>query len=381
MKQVATAGLNSVRRWFSGPTALEIMDQHRGTGPGFDLLRIVLSLLVILLHSFHTAYGVPESRFLATGWSHPIWAATLPIFFGLSGFLVAGSALRSRSLKVFLAFRALRIFPALTVEITLSALILGPLLTTVPISDYVSDVRFLKYFGNIIGWIHFELPGVFEHNPASGIVNKSLWTLHPELLSYVLMTGLMFSGIAYSRLKTTLLWVAVTIALAAYNLATSKFELHGIYGSQVLIYYFLTGILTYHWRHIIVINVPLLVIALAGAYVLMETPQTTFVLLPLVNMYIMVSIGMMRFPPVKLLQGGDYSYGLYLYAFPIQQAIVEFLPGYRNWWTVFGLAVAITFGVAFLSWHLIEKPALKLKRWVQNAPRPIPSVTEPSRIA
>ncbi len=121
------------------------------------------------------------------------------------------------------------------------------------------------------------------------------------------MTGLMFSGIAYSRLKTTLLWVAVTIALAAYNLATSKFELHGIYGSQVLIYYFLTGILTYHWRHIIVINVPLLVIALAGAYVLMETPQTTFVLLPLVNMYIMVSIGMMRFPPVKLLQGGDYS--------------------------------------------------------------------------
>lgn len=379
MKRVAATAINSIKDWFSGPSAKNIMDAHNGTGPGFDLLRIGLSLLVILLHSFHTAYGVPQSRFLATGWSHPIWAATLPIFFGLSGFLVSGSALRSRSLKVFLSFRALRIFPALTVEITLSALILGPLLTTLPIWDYVSDTRFLKYFGNIVGWIHFELPGVFEHNPSAGIVNRSLWTLHPELLSYVLMTALMFSGIAYSRWKTTLLWIGATAVLATYNLMTGKYELTGIYNGGVLIYYFLTGILAYHWRHVVVINARLFIIALVSAYVLTELPQTTFLVLPLVNIYIMIYIGMMKFPHVKLLQRGDYSYGLYLYAFPIQQAIVQFLPDHRNWWTVFVLAVVITFGVATLSWHLIEKPALRLKKWVQNAPRPIPSTTEPSR--
>src|ERR1700753_361212 len=98
----------STTGWLSGPTAKQIMDEHGGAGPGFDMVRISLSLLVILLHSFHTAYGIPAAEYLATGWSHPIWAATLPIFFGLSGFLVSGSALRSRSLRVFLTFRALR---------------------------------------------------------------------------------------------------------------------------------------------------------------------------------------------------------------------------------------------------------------------------------
>jgi peptidoglycan/LPS O-acetylase OafA/YrhL len=371
ISRYATAG------WLSGPTAKQIMDEHGGAGPGFDMVRIGLSLLVILLHSFHTAYGIPAAEFLATGWSHPIWAATLPIFFGLSGFLVAGSALRSRSLRVFLTFRALRIFPALATEISLSALILGPLLTTVPLGEYFSDPRFLRYFGNIIGWIHFELPGVFEQNPNPGIVNRSLWTLHPELLSYVLMAGLIMVGWVYSRWKVTLFWIFATVVLAGYNLVTAKLELHGIYSGGILIYYFLTGILAYHWRDAIVINWRLFVAALIMSYVLMRLPQTTFIVLPLTNVYIMVFLGMVRFPHVKFLQSGDYSYGLYLYAFPIQQAIVQFFPAFRSWWMVFLLAVLVTFCVAWISWHAIEKPTLKLKRWMHNVPKPIPSTTEP----
>lgn len=367
-----------VAEWLSGPTVKELMDANGGAGPGFDHLRIALSLLVILLHCFHTAYGVPDSEFLATGWSHPIWAATLPVFFGLSGFLVSGSALRSQSLKVFLSFRALRIFPALAVEISLSALILGPLLTTLPLQSYFTDARFLRYFGNIIGWIHFELPGVYDSNPSAGIVNRSLWTLHPELLSYVLMAGLMWFGFVYSRWKVTLLWLLATMVLAAYNLVTGRFELVGIYPGQVLVYYFLTGIVVFHWRDRIVVNPWLFVASLFGSYVLARTPQTTFVVLPLANMYIMLFLGMLKMPRIALLQSGDYSYGLYLYAFPIQQAIVQFLPSYRTWWVVFCLAVPITFCVALVSWHMIEKPCLRLKRFVQNAPKPIPSVTEPS---
>ncbi|MDR3465930.1 MAG: acyltransferase [Xanthobacteraceae bacterium] len=365
-------------RWLSGPTVKERMDAHGGGGPGFDLLRIALSLLVILLHSFHTAYGVPASDFLATGWSHPIWAATLPVFFGLSGFLVCGSALRSRSLRVFLTFRALRIFPALAVEISLSALILGPLLTTLPWQSYFTDARFLRYFGNIVGWIHFELPGVFEQNPSQGIVNRSLWTLHPELLCYVMMAGLMWFGFVYSRWKVTVLWLLATAVLGAYNLFTGRFELIGIYPGQVLVYYFLTGLVVFHWRDRIVVNPWLFALSVIGSYVLALIPQTTFIALPLANVYIMLYLGMMKLPRVAFLQNGDYSYGLYLYAFPIQQAIVEFLPNARSWLVVFCLAVPITFCVALFSWHVIEKPTLKLKRFVQNAPKPIPSVTEPS---
>ena len=100
----------------SANTAGEVMTRNSGAGPGFDLLRIVLSLFVILLHSFHVSY--PSTIYLATNWSAPIWASILPIFFSLSGFLVAGSAVRSKSLKVFLSYRVLRIVPALSVEVT-----------------------------------------------------------------------------------------------------------------------------------------------------------------------------------------------------------------------------------------------------------------------
>jgi peptidoglycan/LPS O-acetylase OafA/YrhL len=88
----------------------------------------------------------------------------VPAFFALSGFLVTGSALRLRATAPFLTFRVLRILPALLVEVTLSALILGALFTTLPLKSYFSDPQFFRYFGNIVGLITFHLPGVFESN-------------------------------------------------------------------------------------------------------------------------------------------------------------------------------------------------------------------------
>ena len=87
--------------------------------------------------------------------------------------------------------------PALFVEITLSALVLGPLLTTWLLRDYVADIRFWEYFGNIVGRIRFELPGVFESNPVAGVVNQNLWTLKPEFYCYILMAIMIAVGILH----------------------------------------------------------------------------------------------------------------------------------------------------------------------------------------
>ena len=98
----------------------------------------------------------------------------VPAFFAVSGFLVTGSGLRVRATSTFLAFRVLRILPALLVEVTLSALVLGPIFTRLPLSSYFSDQQFFRYFGNIVGWITFYLPGVFQNNHVSVVNGKCM---------------------------------------------------------------------------------------------------------------------------------------------------------------------------------------------------------------
>ena len=353
----------------SGETVLSIMERNRGSGPGFDWVRIGLSLAVILLHSFHTSYGYRFSNSLADGAAGPFFAAILPMFFGLSGFLVAGSALRTRNLKIFLAFRVLRIMPALVTEVTLSALVLGTLMTTFALRDYFSDVRFFIYFGNIVGWVHFYLPGVFVDNPRSGIVNQNLWTLHPELISYAVMAAMMVSTIVYKRIYITIFWALATIILFAINLQTSIFEPHGTYPGKILVYFFVTGIVAFHWRDKIVINKLYPLLAIVLAYFLYWQHNTTFIIqFPLI--YLTLWLGMQAFPRIEWLQRGDYSYGLYLYAYPVQQTLVSQFVWSREWYINFALTVPITLAIAMLSWHFVEKPALSLKRYLQPAPKP-----------
>ena len=97
------------------------------------------------------------------------------MFFALSGFLVAGSMERTPKLSQFLTLRIIRLVPALAVEVLLCALILGPLVTNKPLWDYFAAPEFWAYFRNIVGDVHFTLPGVFEDNKLPRIVNASLW--------------------------------------------------------------------------------------------------------------------------------------------------------------------------------------------------------------
>lgn len=226
-------------------TFAAVLQRNRGLGPGFDFLRLALALSVVLFHSFQLTYG----RSWSAGIFEPAVLLIVPAFFALSGFLVAGSMVRVRSVRTFIAFRALRIAPALAVEITLSALILGPLVTTLSLAGYVSDPQFAIYFTNVLGWIHYHLPGVFLGNPLGGIVNGQLWTVPSELHCYILLAVLMVLRIA----TRPVLMLAVFVVLASAESATAllpghHYDVRVLNSQEMLVLCFLCGNVFFLWR-------------------------------------------------------------------------------------------------------------------------------------
>lgn len=342
------------------PTVASVLDKNRGAGPGFDAMRIGLAICILLFHAIQNSYAeryvdyVPE-------FSYPFILALLPMFFCLSGFLVTGSALRTRSVPLFLSYRGLRIFPALAVEVTLSAILLGPLLTTLPLQEYFRDRQFFEYFGNIVSIIRYTLPGVFADNPVPHIVNICLWTLRPEFYCYAIMAAMMLSSVVYRPRLYSRVFLAASVILAISNATTGFGDATSTFPWHVIIYYFFIGIAFYHWSDRIRLHFSLFLVAAALSYFLLTRLGVTYlVAFPLT--YCVVYLGMLKVPRIPLLQNGDYSYGIYLFHFPIQQTLVHLFPGMREWWLLFPAAAILTMLFAAASWHFIEKPSLSLKK-------------------
>jgi peptidoglycan/LPS O-acetylase OafA/YrhL len=359
------------REPWPGETIGSALVRHNGDGPGFLLLRYGLAITIFLLHARGLSRGVVMFPATAgvlphegSGWNgptRPILVVLVPAFFSLSGFLVAGSALRLRSTTTFLGFRALRIFPALVVEVTLSALVLGPLFTTLPLSKYLIDPQFFRYFGNIVGWVTFSLPGVFESSKQP-IVNGNLWTLPSELDCYIITAILMSFGIIYNRSSVTLLVMLATAIFlflnSASNFAVTQWQLAG----HTVTYYFFVGLIFFLWKDKIPLRRSLFVLFAIASYALLYSRHTIYLAPPFV-VYCTVFLGVVGFPELKWLKSRDYSYGIYLYGYPIIQAtvcIAQPLRGYAVEVGVVSLTATVLF--AAMSWTFIEKPALRLKR-------------------
>ena len=352
-------------------TAGQIMERHKGTGPGFDAMRLALALTIFAVHAYFVSQG--DDLHLWSSPLRPMLVTLVPLFFSVSGFLVTGSAIRTGSIPVFLTFRALRIVPALIPVVTLSAVVLGPLLTTRPLSDYFFSRAFFEYFGNVFGLTRYYLPGVFETNPMP-YVNVNLWTLRPEYLSYALMAAAMLTGLLPRRRTLTICFLALSVVLTIANLFDPSLSEgnEGGYRPNVPIYYFMMGAVAFHWRDQIVLDVRLFAGSLALAYLALRYPGCAY-LAAYPTMYCMIYLAMQQPPSLALLEKGDYSYGVYIYGFPIQQSLLFLFPVFRQSWVLLlVVGVSMTLGIAMLSWHWIERPALKLKHRV--APR-VPQVS------
>jgi peptidoglycan/LPS O-acetylase OafA/YrhL len=343
-------------------TIAKRMIQTNGRTSGFDYLRIGLAVGVIGVHCTSTSYGAAVDRII---WARPqvaLFHMILPMFFALSGFLVAGSLERCPTLVSFYGLRALRIVPALLVEVLISALIFGPLLTNVDLATYFSAPEFRAYFLNILGDIHYVLPGVFTHNPIPNTVNQQLWTVPYELECYVALGVLVVIGLVRSR---CLLFIPVFVGQALWAWEAIKRggdHTAGASGPD-LVLSFLVGVLFFVYRERVPLNLPLFGAALALSVGLVLLPRGAYYI-PIPVTYVTVYLGLLDPPKVRGLFGGDYSYGLYLYGFPIQQAFASMGPWAHHWYLNLGFTLALGFSIAFLSWHYIEKPALALRRFL-----------------
>lgn len=337
--------------------------------------------MVLFDHSFLIAEG-EKHQFSQPGIT-VLQASILPMFFALSGFLITGSAIRLR-LKDFLLNRAIRIVPALAVDIVFAALVLGPIFTTVSLQTYFSAYEFRAYFANIFGIIHYILPGVFENNPFPATVNGSLWTVPYEIGCYAIMSALIILG-ALKRplwaLTATAVVAAIITALTIQGVnpaalgglfspnSTAFTTLNHFIGPAGLMLYvnFMLGSMFFLFRRYIpkhwVLAVACIILPIATSFLFPQaTGKTLCIFFAPMLVYVTVYVGMLEIPRIPLYHRGDYSYGIYLYGYPFQQALVTLFPKLTSPWLHFAISLPLATVIAMGSWHFIEKPILKLRK-------------------
>jgi peptidoglycan/LPS O-acetylase OafA/YrhL len=337
-------------------TIAEKLDISAGRPSGFDYLRIFLAFSVVTTHILPIWLGNDATKLFYAGMMRPVIAFILPMFFALSGFLVTGSLMRTGGLVKFFGLRVLRLLPALAVEIFLSALVIGPIFTRLPMSDYFTGRAFFSYFFNIVGWVHFTLPGVFLDNPHPNVVNEQLWTIPWELDCYIALGTLAFLGITRNR------WWFLAAVIGAHCLAIARYASLPPDGwlsvkGYILVLSFLVGVSLYLFKERVKWSASIFVISAIATFTLLIVPHGDF-LVSVPAAYATVFLGTTNPARNKIILSGDYSYGLYLYGFPIEQAFASIWPG-LNISIIFAIICAL--GFAALSWWLVEKPALKFR--------------------
>ena len=340
---------------------------------GFDYLRLILASSVIVNHAFIITGSPADATVMWNGPDRAVIGLILPAFFVLSGFLVTGSLERNRTLVSFLLLRVTRIVPALAMDVCVAALIIGPLFTTLPIRDYVSSPVFHSYFLNVLAHIHSHLPGLSAHTPYYDNVNRQLWTIPWELQCYATLACLAVIGIVCRRglfyAVVALLQVAVLAYVFLHHAPPNAYPT-----GVTLVGSFIAGVTAYKLRERIRVHVGGFIVALAlsmalpfvrHGYELLFAPLT----------YVVVYLGTLNPRRTWVVTSGDYSYGLYLYGLPLQQALTSLGGWAQNPWVDLAIAYPLAFALAMFSWHLVEKRAnrarpyiLKFESWLLGLP-------------
>lgn len=324
----------------------------------FDTLRLLAAVSVMFSHSFLIAEGTQKNEWLirATGNQSILGLCGVFVFFAISGFLVTQSFETTRDPLHFLAKRGLRIFPGLFVAAIISALVLAPLVTTLEPGAYFGQAAPYRYVvGNtLLDQSVHELPGVmFVNNPVGLEINGSMWTLRFEFMMYLMVLALGLLG---------LLRLPVILTLLALGLACLRFEaLDFLGGWGWLLGFFAAGMALYKLRGTRTFDGRVALLALAGLVLGVKLRQ--FIpLFPIFGCYLALWLALTpRLPTIPAARFGDLSYGLYIYGWPVEAAVIRCLGGHACWWQVLAIALPVTMALAFFSWHLIEHPALRLK--------------------
>lgn len=337
-----------------------------------DFVRFLLATAVILAHSYAIPTGndFTEPLYLFSNGQRTLGGLAVDFFFILSGFLITHSWCRSPELLGFLKKRALRIYPAFVIASLFGVYLVAPLVSTDPRGTLAGIPHYQFAFDTLL-LRGFSFDGAFPTNPMPRAVNGSLWSIPFEFWCYIGVACLGLLRILPRR-QIWLLWIFPVVVIGSFTYDAMALNLGGgilgrIFGWPTLwarlLPCFLAGMVFYLFRSRIPYN-PLLVLAcLVALVVALRIPHAMPVAAPLAGSYLLFALAFA--PRLKMTafgHFGDFSYGLYVFAFPIQQALVTRVGSSVSPWLFFFYSFALTLPIAFASWHLVEKPFLRMKK-------------------
>ncbi len=342
---------------------IRIGDVSDGRDNNFNLIRAIAAVAVLVSHAHPIALGPGAQEPLIALLGHTLGTLAVFTFFILSGFLIATSYARSRSNTGFILARILRIYPGLFISVLFVMAFLGPVASSLTVSQYFSDPSVWSFIPRNMLLIQpqYSLPGVFSTQPYTR-VEGSIWTLFHEVVCYI---GVFFvGGIGLLQRRygiTALLVIYVIFCTLKPALGISTFYLLDKF--LVVSLPFVIGVLIFVWQDRIPLSIWIALALTAVTWALRDSILYDLCLLSTMAYWLFwlayVPKGWIR----RYNQLGDYSYGIYIYAFPMQ--------GFAIW--LFGpqsplenmiYALPLTILPSVLSWHYIEKPCLGARRTI-----------------
>lgn len=355
---VPSIGLNA-----SNPPeqALPHKTHHRANN--FDALRMMAALLVIWSHQF-ALMGLTTPLFFG---NEP-GAAGVVMFFAISGYLVSQSWKSDPNVLRFALRRILRIWPGLTVVVLFAVLVLGTLLTELPLAAYFNHPETRQHLGNLLLNTHISLPGVFTGNPHPGSVNGPLWTIPLEVGCY--------AGLAFLGTLGVLRWRWAPLGVFLLLIIWLQWRYRGpqfpewSFALQYAIIFSLGAALA-RWEHVWRPRpwITALVVLVACGMLLRWGPSILAGQAPLWALGALAVVWGSCNTPGFASAGrfGDFSYGLYIYGFPVQQLVIWCFTNQLSFPIAFALSVMGALALAIASWHWVEKPALRWKPPIPTA--------------
>jgi peptidoglycan/LPS O-acetylase OafA/YrhL len=349
----------------------------------FGFLRLALAVLVIFSHSFPLGgFGIDRLAAFTKG-RYAIGSLSVAMFFVLSGFLICRSASTSRSVPRFLWHRFLRIFPGYWVCLVVCGCVFAPLMAFAefgtllrvfsapwnsPQSFMISNAGLFHLNEFSLGGILFIRPnsiaGVLSHNPAPSVINGSLWSLPFEVSCYLAVAALAAVGVLRRARFIVFGLFAGFWCLYAFDCVNPDgfrqcFPYPGMKDLVLLCLFFSAGCVCFLYREKIPHSTPALVISLVALVV--SLPVGVFGLIaPIAMTYAFLWLAF-TLPFGRFDTKGDFSYGAYIYAFPVQQGLALLRIQEEGFGLYFTCSLLLTSVLAFLSYRLIEAPCLRLK--------------------
>ena len=334
----------------------------------FDSLRLILALLVIFSHSYMVGRGsnLIEPLYVLTGGQLTLGYISVWGFFGISGFLITKSWLGSPSVWKFLRHRVGRIYPGFTVAALICAFLVIPIATSIQSIRQISPLHFILHTLRLNIW---ELPYAFDRNAFPNSVNSSLWSIPFEFWCYLMTLLMGLLGVLRWRHLLSLIFLGLLCGRLLFDMTGSQPHwpflaniIGDLYTWFVVLPFFMAGMLFHLYGGPRLIRTPWVVLSAVVLVVSVAIPHALLFTMPICGVYLLMKLAYARsLNFLDLGRRGDFSYGVYLYAWPIQQLVVMKAGGALNPLLLFAVAAPSALLLGMLSWFLVERHFIPAK--------------------